>query len=674
MATKFNDYHATTAVKVLTEDRGKLPPGIIMRVSGRSQASDVVNENNRRYPRSLWERKLHEKSIVEKIKNRQMVGHFGHPKDGQEDDPNRITHIVTDAVLEDDGTVNCTYEIFDVPAGHVVATMYRAGVKMGSSSRGEGSVIRASDGVDEVDEETYELDTWDFVLNPSTPDAYPTVMNEGVEKRNNNIEDATIGLIKSTSDVSVLSECSRVASSLNSIKLHEAVSSRLSEIKENDGTEKLISQITKLTEAMNSMQSDMQMIMGDSNGGGNLGKFYCDSCEEEFEKDTMLPEGDVPDCPKCGNQSKPAKKKETNDGGVSNDDDRPVFKRMRAAESLLAESLKHIQRLKVYERFARSYEEVTSNLVEQIATSNVRPLAKRALRFVVPGQRKIAENLFSKCESRGDVRKTFRLLFESGAIDTNTNPMNETMDEDVWSLYERIVAVLGHETLCEELLRAMSTVEAMENLEFIAQMHDITDEPEGRSERTPDGGKMTFEEQGDDNPPTNPEPQVYARPGSVSSGTMRTDDLIPAFLDTVGSLDPDVENRIKAEFAIGDVDDYRTWVEEHPTDAQEMLEELFDILGEYAPTGYYFGSHPGDGADYGYWQDEGVDMPEQKGGFRKSVQESIKTITGATRRTQQKTRRNESRRSPDFDQDDDTRFIDRMNQTVRKVTHARRKK
>jgi len=43
----------------------------------------------------------------------------------------------------------------------------------------------------------------------------------------------------------------------------------------------------------------------------------------------------------------------------------------------------------------------------------------------------------------------------------------------VWDLFEQVREMLGDATLLEELMRAMSSQEAQENLEFIIQMHDL---------------------------------------------------------------------------------------------------------------------------------------------------------------------------------------------------------
>lgn len=108
--------------------------------------------------------------------------------------------------------------------------------------------------------------------------------------------------------------------------------------------------------------------------------------------------------------------------------------------------------------------------------------------------------------------------------------------------------------------------------------------------------------------------------GSISHGTMRVEDLIPSFLDELLAQTPtrrahvklarEIESRLKAHDALHDLteenahdcnDDGHYWCN---GDAHSDLEELFDALNEYAPSYFYFGAHPGDGSDYGFWLSE----------------------------------------------------------------------
>jgi len=92
------------------------------------------------------------------------------------------------------------------------------------------------------------------------------------------------------------------------------------------------------------------------------------------------------------------------------------------------------------------------------------------------------------------------------------------------------------------------------------------------------------------------------RLGTVIHGTLRTEDLVPAFLEELKTLDPDraayYVERIPAE-ALEDPD--HIWWQ--TGEAMWMLEELFDILNEYAPPFCYFGALEGDGSDFGFWID-----------------------------------------------------------------------
>ena len=96
--------------------------------------------------------------------------------------------------------------------------------------------------------------------------------------------------------------------------------------------------------------------------------------------------------------------------------------------------------------------------------------------------------------------------------------------------------------------------------------------------------------------------------GTISHGTLRACDLIPAFLDACREVAPDhYEAFMVAPFGpipayVQDEGDSSDWWQSD--DACVLLEALTDILNEHAPEGHYFGAHPGDGCDFGFWQIE----------------------------------------------------------------------
>jgi hypothetical protein len=107
--------------------------------------------------------------------------------------------------------------------------------------------------------------------------------------------------------------------------------------------------------------------------------------------------------------------------------------------------------------------------------------------------------------------------------------------------------------------------------------------------------------------------------GSVSCATMREEDLIPTFCYELqglarqtgilpaksrrqhAKLAREIERRIELR---GETEDDAEIGYYESEDAEYDLESLCDALGEYAAPYFYFGAHPGDGSDYGFWLSE----------------------------------------------------------------------
>jgi len=142
-------------------------------VKGVLQRADAPNQNERVYPRRILEREA--KKYEQLIKERRALGELDHP-DSSVINLKNVSHNIKEIHWEGDDLVG-TVEILPTPSGNILKELLRAGILLGISSRGMGSVTNRGGGGVTVGED-FELIGWDFVSNPSTHGAFMTPMNE----------------------------------------------------------------------------------------------------------------------------------------------------------------------------------------------------------------------------------------------------------------------------------------------------------------------------------------------------------------------------------------------------------------------------------------------------------------------------------------------------------------
>lgn len=91
--------------------------------------------------------------------------------------------------------------------------------------------------------------------------------------------------------------------------------------------------------------------------------------------------------------------------------------------------------------------------------------------------------------------------------------------------------------------------------------------------------------------------------GTVIAGTLRPEDLAPAWLDELEARDISRAELIMADYRsiLAVIENTDEWLPADYEEADWLLDDLYRALNEVAPNGYYFGGHPGDPADFGYW-------------------------------------------------------------------------
>ena len=151
-------------------------------VSGVLQRADAKNQNGRIYPRDILDREV-QAYMDGPVKDNRAMGELDHPESSVINLQN-VSHTIKKCWWEGDDVMG-DVEILATPAGNILKALFAAGVTVGISSRGMGSVSEnIAEGTVTV-EDDFELLCWDFVSTPSTQGAFMTPtgnLNEGKAK------------------------------------------------------------------------------------------------------------------------------------------------------------------------------------------------------------------------------------------------------------------------------------------------------------------------------------------------------------------------------------------------------------------------------------------------------------------------------------------------------------
>jgi hypothetical protein len=159
--------HTPFHIAKLTLSEAKMAPGGRMRIKGKLQESEVKNGNGRVYPKAVLEREA-KKYADTAIKSNTAMGELDHPESTIINLKN-ASHNIKRIWWEGNDLMG-ELELLNTPSGKIAQEIVLAGIPLGISSRGMGSVAQIGETVEVQDD--FELLCWDLVSVPSTPNAY----------------------------------------------------------------------------------------------------------------------------------------------------------------------------------------------------------------------------------------------------------------------------------------------------------------------------------------------------------------------------------------------------------------------------------------------------------------------------------------------------------------------
>lgn len=148
--------------------------GKTMWLNGICMQSSIKNRNGRNYPTF---------EIAEAVRNAQqriqecngIFGELDHPQSLQINS-DRISHVITEMWMSGNDAYGKA-KLLNTPMGSIAQELLRSGVKIGVSSRGAGNVNESGD------VQGFQFITYDIVITPSAPNAYPGLVYEALESK-----------------------------------------------------------------------------------------------------------------------------------------------------------------------------------------------------------------------------------------------------------------------------------------------------------------------------------------------------------------------------------------------------------------------------------------------------------------------------------------------------------
>ena len=147
-----------------------------MWLNGICMQSSIKNRNGRNYP--LTEIASAVDAAKQRIKEcNGIFGELDHPQ-ALTINSDRISHVITEMWMNGSDAYGKA-KLLNTPMGLIAQELLRSGVKIGVSSRGAGNVNESGD------VQGFQFITYDIVITPSAPNAYPGMVYESLDRARN---------------------------------------------------------------------------------------------------------------------------------------------------------------------------------------------------------------------------------------------------------------------------------------------------------------------------------------------------------------------------------------------------------------------------------------------------------------------------------------------------------